>query len=235
LGIDRHPLCFLVVFLGLVWESLEEKFGISSDFSHSLSHHSFGEFTQTLLTEFPKLFDKNPLSVFDSHQSTTPFLNCFVAGENFESIINSLILTSNQKNNEVDLFCDFNQDKYFFGQHYEIFHHLTMINQMMIRILNYKLKNNQKITLNILANDICQKFNQHYEHKFSHQSQIDLLESKAQGTYDRVILNLRDFPKNNPHHYLLNKISECFILQERFDHTWGDRVFEKSYKFRNCV
>ena len=28
LGRDRHTLCFVVVFFGLVWDSLEEKFGM---------------------------------------------------------------------------------------------------------------------------------------------------------------------------------------------------------------
>src|SRR5205823_2470264 len=55
---------------------------------------------------------------------------------------------------------------------------------------------------------ICKIMGGHFRNRKNNVSQGLLLEDNPfyTSTYDRVVLNLCNFPKNNPQHYLMNQI-----------------------------
>ena len=84
--------------------------------------------------------------------------------------------------------------------HYGTFARLACELQFLCVLTDIAERSNQNP-----VNFICNIYRTRESSKQPHEGQQSLLQNEC-CTYDRIILNLTQFPKNNPHHFLLNQI-----------------------------
>ncbi len=177
-------------------------------YSHSISHKQFGLFLNSLLINFPAwkntLNEKNSCAYKIPNQ-TTEIISCKYTGDYLESLSLSHWLAQDLKKDIKwdQILCpdfkdtDFSSGIYF--QHINELQFLTFLTEIA------SLQGREPISF------ICDVINSHLRNRTeSHtaQSNMFLEESTLNiSTYDRVIVNLNLYPKNNPGHYLFNQIS----------------------------
>lgn len=184
----------------------------TSQYSHSLSHKSFGLFINNLIVYLPHWFNNsNPLDPSKKNIAKTRMpnvLNCKFAGNHLSSIILSHWLAQENNlyvNNDPwnELLCpDFIENDFLNGRFIKICHELqflTFLVQMAIVQKYDPIK------------FICSIMKEKYSNaEVDHRGQISLFpkyEFKRDLLYDRIILNLSKLPKKNPHHFLLAKVN----------------------------
>ncbi|MBF0299603.1 MAG: hypothetical protein HQK51_12835 [Oligoflexia bacterium] len=145
-------------------------------------------------------------------------LNCKFTGDNIDDISTSFwssayeeILSVDNVNNSFDtskneaiLFADFITDDSFKERFTKICHELLLLTNLIYLSLS---KSDNPIHF------ICSTYkNKNFcDDVWTTSGQMSMFpdyHSNNSNKYDRIILNLIDFPKTNPHFYLLNKISQ---------------------------
>ena len=170
-----------------------------------MSHVNFGLFLNTLVIQFSKW--KNSLSHHDRH---TPFsyqsdqvVSCLFQGDYLESTaVSHWHARSNlYMDSYKQTICpEFNNFDYANGKFLNLYQQLIFINHL----ITVADKCNKPI-LQYLCDTINQDYNNKRENDKIQRSLFDKLED-ATLTYNRIVLNLCHFPKNNAHHTLINSI-----------------------------
>jgi len=187
----------------------EEILSQKTDYSHTLSHKQFGLFLNSLLINFPiwlNTLGKQNFNPFVIPKDNMEIISCKFAGDYLESMGLSHWLAQDHNKNikwEQILCPDFKNDDFENGQY------LKNISELQFLTFLAEIANRQ-------GRDpiafICSVANSHlYNRKSSTEVQKSLiLNDRAlnNSTYDRVILNLVNYPKNNPQHFLFSKITE---------------------------
>ena len=178
------------------------------DYSHSLSHKNFGLFLNTLLINFPiwksSLQKKYSFMQEQLTHDNMEIISCKFDGDYLESMgLSHWLAQDANKNLKWDsMLCpDFKQNNFETG------HYLKLLNEIqfltfLAQIANLQGKEPKKFVCNIANSHL-------YNRKNSNEIQKSLLlndNSVTYSTYDRIILNIAEFPKNNPQHFLFNKI-----------------------------
>lgn len=187
----------------------EEILGGQTEYSHSLSHKQFGLFINSLLINFPLWLSTlgkqnyNPYVTKDNME----IISCKFAGDYLESLGLSHWLA--QKHNKYlkwdQILCpDFK------SQDFEKGLYLKNLSELQFLTFLAEIGNGQDRDP---IDFICKVVNSHlYNRKNSGEIQKSLMLDDNEGlnssTYDRIILNLVKFPKNNPNHFLFSKIME---------------------------
>lgn len=186
-----------------------EKVEIKSQFSHSLSHAHFGKFLEYLLIDFPN-WTKGSCAFYKKLEVLTTkiygdkihsFPSALWKSNYFDKVGKSRPLISPSFQSEDSSHGDF----------------LHLVSELQFMSLLIKLSEQRSLSPVQL---ICQVINQSYNKTLKPEShgQISMFpegDVPGEPTYERVILNLEHFPKNNPHFYLLNKInSQVEALKE---------------------
>jgi hypothetical protein len=183
------------------------------DYSHSYSHKSFGLFVNNLLINFP-LWMKNQkdseVSAFDKlfsnkKSSRLETLTTKFEGNNLSSL--GLSHWMAQENNVIDtwdqVICpEFNGQEFSHGKFTRIcqeIHFLTFL----VDLSTYQ--GHEVLTL------ICNVMNDKYLKSATNEAgQMSLLNSdlkSAHKVFDRIVLNLTNLPKKNPHHFFLGQVN----------------------------
>ena len=177
----------------------------SAPFSHALSHKNFGLFLNSLLINFPLWLDT---SRKEEHYYKTlekmEVVSCKFDGDYLESLSLSHWLAQ-QTNREIkweQILCpDFK------GQEFESGLFLKICNELqLLTILIDIAKSQHRPVIQFL----CETMNGHLQNKKdSIQAQKTLCLndlSLNKSTYDRIVLNINKYPKNNSQHYLIGQI-----------------------------
>jgi hypothetical protein len=173
-------------------------------YSHALSHVGFGLFLNSLQVNLPLWLEtiearEVPQGSLDQER----VISCKYAGDYLESLSLSHWLA--QENNRHfrwnEILCpDFKGREFFSGTFTKICNELQFLTFLAQKS---KTQGEPAITY------ICRIMGDHFKNrKNSHTRASLLLEDNPfyTSTYDRVMLNLCHFPKNNPQHFLMTQI-----------------------------
>lgn len=182
--------------------------GKSGHYSHAISHKNFGFFINSLLLNFPlwKNTLDNSLNLNSFYNKDLEIISCKFIGDYLESLALSHWLAQDHNSDikwEQILCPDFKKNDFENGDF------LKFTNEIQFLTFLTQIAQSQGSDP---VNFISQITTGHKNNLLNAQSlsQANLLteESVADLTYDRIVLNLNDFPKNNSQHYMINKILE---------------------------
>ena len=177
------------------------------EYSHPLSHNSFGLFINNLLINFPKWIkfqNKNNQHSYKAANDGMEIISCKFAGDYLESLSLSHWLAQNANKNLKwnEILCpDFKTRDFLSGAYLKIINELQFLT-FLSQIANIQGREAKSF--------VCSIINSHlYNRKNTEGIQRSLLDDNnlSHSTYDRIILNLSHIPKSNPQHYLYNQIS----------------------------
>lgn len=184
-----------------------------TDYSHSISHKSFGLFINSLLINFPvwlRSLSQRQQTKFKTLNNNLEIISTKFAGDNLESMALSHWLAQDTNKNlkwEQILCPDFKKQEFDAGLY------LKTINELQFLTFLAEIANIQNIEPKTFISKVI---NSHlFNRKNSNDIQKSLMLNDTNvnfSTYDRVVLNLSNFPKNNPQHFLFNQI----LMQRQF-------------------
>lgn len=191
-----------------ITKQISQRTQVSQDqnkvYSHALSHLSMGLFLNSLQINFPlwlETVEGRNLNV--SHPEDERIISCKYFGDYLESLSLSHWLA--QENNigfhwDEVLCPDFKGLEFISGTFAKICNELQFLTFLAHKA---HFQNERSIDY------ICKIMGGHFRNRKNTQlKQGFLLEDNPfyTSTYDRVVLNLCQFPKNNPQHYLMSQI-----------------------------
>ncbi|HXH74924.1 MAG TPA: hypothetical protein VNJ08_08165 [Bacteriovoracaceae bacterium] len=174
-------------------------------YSHALSHVSLGLFLNSLQVNFPMWLDTiegKPLPPGGVDQEQ--IISCKFSGDYLESLsLSHWLAQENNKDFRWDeMLCpDFKGHEFISGTFTKICNELQFLT-----FLAHKSENQGSRPIEY----ICRIMGGHFRNRKSDQPKQGLLLDDKNpfycSTYDRLVLNLCHFPKNNPQHYLMTQI-----------------------------
>lgn len=178
-----------------------------TDYSHSLSHKQFGLFLNNLLINFPlwleSLRKKNQKKF--TTQSGVEIISCKYQGDNVESLSLShwLAQDSNKHLKWEQILCpDFTSDDTFNGSY------LNIINEIQFLTFLADISKEQGLDAKTYISQVANShLNNRKNAKTPQRNFFSLEQSSTELTYDRVIVNLSQYPKNNPHHFVFTQLT----------------------------
>ncbi len=186
-----------------------EKLLGSADYSHALSHKNFGLFLNSLLINFPLWSNIQNTKKFNGFRKTIQdmeVLSCKFCGDYLESMALShwLAQDANKDVHWDQILCpDFKSMDFEAGLYWKIFNELQFLT-FLAQIANIKGKEPISFVSQVASGHLKNR-------KQGGQVQKSLLPNDFtlnQSTYDRVILNLNEYPKNNSQHFLISNIQQ---------------------------
>lgn len=203
-------------------------------YSHALSHLSMGLFLNSLQINFPLWLETiSGGSIPQGQIEDEEIISCKYFGDYLESLSLSHWLA--QENNKTmrwnEILCpDFKGLEFTSGTFAKICNELQFLTFLVQKAEH---QNRRPVEW------ICKVMGSHFRNrKDAKERQGFLLDENPfyTSTYDRVVLNLCHFPKNNPQHFLMNQIHEqlkflkpngyLFVLSSKklFVPSLGDRL-----------
>lgn len=186
----------------------------SQNYSHSLSNRNFGLFINDLLIYLPEWLDNNKL---ETNSNGPKCINTLFTGDQLYSFALSHWLA--QENNVFekwsDVICpEFCSKGFQTGAYIKVYQELQFLTFLvhMAKVQNY-----EPVSL------ICKLYNQkNLKTGQDIEGQLAFFNTKSVSTtvYDRVVVNLSDLPKTNPHHYVLTTIQ-----------NYGEKLTNAGYLF----
>ena len=205
---DIYPDLNITDIIKTISLKSEKVLAAKTGYSHTISHKHFGLFLNNLLVNFPIWLNSlapTRQTHFTSLATGKEIISTKFTGDYLESLSLShwLAQNTNKSFNWDQVICpDFKNDDFSSG-----LYHRT-INELQFLTFLAEIANTQGQEPKVFISNIV---NSHlYNRKNSDEAQKNLLlneSSLSSSTYDRVVLNLIDFPKNNPQHYLFTQIA----------------------------
>ena len=184
------------------------------EYSHSYSHKSFGLLVNKLLVNFPKWLENSksdkayPLYGLLNGKSSEKIsaLTTKFAGNNLSSL--SLSHWMAQENNVIqswkEVICpEFKGDEFYQGKYTQICQEIQFLT-FLVDLATYQGHDLLGLICKIM-NDKYTKSNSNDAGQMSIFGNSDIKSTSS--NYDRVVLNLTELPKKNPHHYLMGKVT----------------------------
>lgn len=176
------------------------------NYSHSLSHKHFGLFLNQLMIQLPLWLaeSKKKKRAFTCYETSPTLINTKFVGHYLSSLSASHWMAQEHNLSEQwdKLICpDFTDETYAHGVFFKICHELQFLT-FLLHLARYQ--GHEPLGL------ICRVMKEKYSAVTQTYEQIPLLinpDMKRGKTYQRILVNLTDFPKTNPHHHLVTRIS----------------------------
>lgn len=175
-------------------------------YSHALSHINFGLFLNSLLINFTlwmETWDPSPAPKFQTPDEME-IISCKYSGEFLESLSHSHWLA---QDNNKDMKWDQILCPDFKGKEFEAGPFMKMWNELQFLTFLAEVAESQG---DGPVDFIAKVMNGHYQNrkgtKASRVSLGSFDSAFVNSTYDRVVLNLTQLPKNNPYHWILGQI-----------------------------
>ncbi len=179
-----------------------------SNYSHSLSHVALGQLINELSIKLPKWLnpvkDKNS-SPFSAHikSKNIKTLNTLFSGNNISSLALShwLAQDRNMKEHWDHLICpDFKGNEFTEGIYFKICQELQFLSFLS------KIASEQNYeTVPFICRIMKEKY--HANEEYIQASFLQEAIGHQEIMYDRIVLNLTDLPKTNPHFYVIQQIT----------------------------
>tara|TARA_R110002072_G_scaffold64203_1_gene159054 strand:- start:27617 stop:30541 length:2925 start_codon:yes stop_codon:yes gene_type:complete len=174
------------------------------EYSHAISHKSYGLFVNSLLVFFP-LWDQNKNFSYPQKVKDFPqVFNTKFEGDHLRSLCHSHWLA--QENNchfkWSEILCsDFTNEEASSSSFIKICQELQFLS-FLARLAQYQGQEVQTMISSVMkAKYTSQSDN------FNQLNFLGQYDFKQAITYDKIVLNLNTAPKKNPHHYLVTQIN----------------------------
>lgn len=176
--------------------------------SHALSHESFGLFINDLIIKFPVWLKKEVYvaNKLENAKHLPDIVNTKFVGNKLDSLAFSHWLAQGERaiTRWNDLICpDFINNNFSSGMFLKICQEF----QFMTYLLSLATIHDHA-PLELLCKIMNEKYKKCSVDEFGQMSMLMHEEQKSQLTYDRIVINLSELPKKNPHHYLVTKVQE---------------------------
>ncbi|MBT3981366.1 MAG: hypothetical protein HOE90_08430 [Bacteriovoracaceae bacterium] len=177
--------------------------------SNSISSQIFGQFLNLLLLEFPKWLEGDRKGYQGRNdrgeeENRIQVVNCKFEGDflNSLSLSHFLAQEANQNIKWEEILCpEFENDddchKSFSKICLEL-HSLTFLTRLAVKQGVFPTK--------LITQVLCDRHKKHLKSASPQIALFQSMESSEQKKYDRVVLNLHEFPKNNPQFFLMSQI-----------------------------
>ncbi len=180
---------------------------LKKQYSHVFSHRNFGLFINSLLINYSNWFystQKGSLPKSIISENNLEVISCKFAGHYLESM--SLSHWLGQENNLYikwkQLLCpDFKGSQFETGQY------LKLLNELQFLTFNIQIASKQQYDIIPFLCSTMRSYRKNKKANSIVQRSFFQEESQQSSTYDRIVLNLSDTPKNNPYFYLMNEIN----------------------------
>lgn len=198
---DSNDLC-ITELIKLTSPWVQESAG--RVFSHALSHINFGLFLNSLLINFPLWVETwDPTSMPKYTNDELEIISCKYSGEFLESLAHSHWLA--QENNKEmkwdQILCpDFKGPEFEAGPFMKMLNELQFLT-FLAEVAQFQGSAPVSFISRIMAS--------HFQNRKGARAKTGLGgfdDAFLSSTYDRVILNLSQLPKNNPYHWILGQI-----------------------------
>ncbi len=179
----------------------------TKNYSHALSHQSFGKFINELLIFFP-IWNKNEVFNYPKSKKVTgpEILNTKFVGDHIESLGQGHWLAQEQ-NLELEwseILCpDFSTEDVTDDSFVKTSQELQFLNFLVTYSKDRRIS-----TKEFVLKVTREKYKRSKTNMAAQISLFTTTEQQSDLLYDRVVLNLGYLPKKNPHHYLLGKIQD---------------------------
>lgn len=174
----------------------------TSEFSHSLSHKSFGDFTNLMLVSIPKWLDSKKFSKSSSFKGKD-ILSCKFSGDYLGATGLAHWLAQEGEKDRKSIVCpDFVANNDLQTDYIRIIHEL----QYLDFLVKKAVKRSEDVT-QFVCSIINNKYKNSSNSTLGQMAMFQDYEIKSELSYDRIFMCVSDLPKTNPHHFLLNKIS----------------------------
>ncbi len=228
----------LTELIKLISTPKEDKIYSIRNYSHSLSHLSFGLFLNDLLIKFPNWINpdnkKQPLS--SNKLCILPkTVNTRFAGNHVSSIALShwLAQETNVKISQWNnLICpEFEGHDFIDGQFLKICQELQFLSFLTRIASEHKYE-----IIPFICKIMKEKYKQSLDESAGQSSFFNLGELPTNETlYHRIVLNITDLPKTNPHHYLIGQIlaQKAFMKKDAMVYVFtNQKLFVPSHSDR---
>lgn len=222
------------------------------NYSHSLSHHTFGLFVNELLIKIPKWLQSGSLDKNISSKNICMLpktINTRFMGNHVSSFALShwLAQETNVKISQwSNLICpEFDGHQFIDGQFLKICQELQFLSFLTRVAVEHKYE-----IIPFICKIMREKYQNTLEDKTDYQASFFNLGNleNSETFFDRIVLNLTDLPKTNPHHYLIQQIQAqkntmkkdgvifVFTNQKLFVPSHSERVEQllKEFKVECC-
>lgn len=222
------------------------------NYSHSLSHQTFGLFVNELLIKVPTWLRSETPDKLDNTQKVCLLpktINTRFMGNHVSSFALShwLAQETNIKLSQWNnLICpEFDGHEFIDGQFLKICQELQFLSFLTRVAVEHKYK-----IIPFICKIMREKYQNTPEDNANHQASFFNLGnlSESETFFDRIVLNLTDLPKTNPHHYLIQQIQSqksamkkngvifVFTNQKLFVPSHSERVEQllKEFKVECC-
>lgn len=176
------------------------------DYSHALSHKTFGLFLNQMLVHFPEWLSKDQAAEkkWACYEATPSVLNTKFVGDYLGSLTLSHWLAQEQEvvNKWDKLICpDFIENKFHNGEFHKICHELQFL-AFMVDVAHFQKHRPIELICRIMKDkySLVQQMKRQMPLFFTEEKDNDLF-------YQRIVINYAHLPEKNPHHALLKRIS----------------------------
>jgi hypothetical protein len=176
-------------------------------YSHSLSHKNFGFFLNSLLLNFPlwkNTLDDN-LNINQFYSDDLEIISSKFVGDYLESMaLSHWLAQDHNKDIKWDqILCpDFKKDDFENGEY------LKLANEIQFLTFLAQIAKKQGYNPVDFLSQTTQGHKRNIEKSNSAQTSLLPSDQINEQSYDRIILNLTEFPKNNSQHFMINRIIE---------------------------
>lgn len=213
------------------------------DYSHALSHKTFGLFLNQMLVHFPEWLakDQSVQRKWACYEASPSVLNTKFVGDYLGSMTLSHWLAQEQEvvNKWEKLICpDFIENKYHNGEFHKICHELQFL-AFMVDVAHFQKHRPIELICRIMKDkySLVQQMKRQMPLSFTEEKDHNLF-------YQRIVINYAHLPEKNPHHALLKRISSeassllkdgylfVFSNQKLFVPSHADKVEQLLKTFR---
>lgn len=179
---------------------------LDRDYSHALSHKTFGMFLNQMLVNFPAWLEKDQSTErkWACYEASPAVLNTKFVGDYLGSLTLSHWLAQEQEvvNKWEQLICpDFIENKYHNGAFHKICHELQFL-AFLVYVARFQKHRPLELICRIMKDkySLAQQMKNQMPLFFSDDKEQELF-------YQRIVINYVHLPEKNPHHSLLKRIS----------------------------
>lgn len=210
------------------------------NYSHSLSHLSFGLFLNDLLVKFPSWLNQEPNTQVNAHSYNKlcilpKTINTRFAGNHVSSLALShwLAQEENVKGAQWNhLICpEFEGQEFIDGQFLKICQELQFLSFLtrLATIRKFEI-------IPFICKIMREKYKSTLEDSLDQVSFFNLgALATSEALYGRIVLNVTELPKSNPHHYLIQQIQaqKPFMKKDAVIYLFtNQKLFVPSHKDR---
>ncbi len=184
----------------------------STNYSHSLSHGAFGELLSRLFINFPKWIESDeknffPFTAVNTEKENFQVLDCKFEGDYLSSISQAYWIAQNYFLGQKKW--DTIMAPHFFSENYNEGCFLKLCHELQFMIFLIHIAKEETLDPIQFIGKTYRKKKESSEQSNRQMSIFENTDEKVKkNAYKRILINLSQLPKKNPHHFLIQKVNK---------------------------